>query len=100
VRRGNLGYHRAVARGLYRPLGAGDVDIAAIVSTLEAAAYEGWFVLEQDTVLSEEPEAGQGPVADAEASLRYLSQGVPIASRGSGGSGVIDAGHREGRKRV
>lgn len=98
VRRGELGYQSAVGQGLYRRLGAGDVDVAAIVSTLEAAGYEGWFVLEQDTVLREEPEAGQGPVADAEASLRYLNQGVPTASRGSGGSGVIDAGHREGRK--
>ena len=29
----------------------GDVDIAAIVRTLEAAGYDGWYVLEQDTVL-------------------------------------------------
>lgn len=98
VRRGEIGYQRAVGLGLYRRLGAGNLDVTAIVSVLEAAGYEGWYILEQDTVLREEPKAGEGPVADAEASLRYLTREVPTALRGSGGNGVIDARHKEGRK--
>jgi inosose dehydratase len=56
---------------MYRPLGQGDVDIAAIVRTLEAAGYAGLYVLEQDTVLTGEPE-GEGPVRDVHASIAYL----------------------------
>lgn len=71
VRAGQLGYARAVAQGLYRPLGAGDVDVAGIVGTLEDAGYQGWYVLEQDTVLTREPD-GPGPLADVLASVHYL----------------------------
>lgn len=71
VRSGDLAYAEAVREGLYRPLGQGDVDVAGVVSTLEAAGYSGWYVLEQDTVLTGEP-AGEGPVADVRASLDYL----------------------------
>ncbi len=80
VRAGELTYHDAVAAGLYRPLGDGDVDVPAIVAALDAAGFEGWYVLEQDAVLAEEPPAGEGPVADAEASLRYLTSTVPSAA--------------------
>jgi inosose dehydratase len=73
VRAGRVGYHAAVAAGMYRPLGAGDVDLAAIVSTLDGAGYAGWYVLEQDTVLSAEPPPGSGPVDDVRASLAYLA---------------------------
>jgi len=97
---GELGYRQAVGFGLYRPLGEGNVDIAAVVSALDGVGYQGWFVLEQDTVLAEEPDPGEGPMADAETSLRYLRRRVSDRASGSGGSGVIDAGHREGRKRV
>jgi len=71
VRRGEVGYTEAVARGMYRPLGQGDVDVAGLVGALRAAGYRGWFVLEQDTVLAGEP-AGEGPVADVRASVAYL----------------------------
>ncbi len=72
VRAGAAGYGEAVRAGMYRPLGAGDVDVAAIVATLAAAGYPGWYVLEQDTVLTIEPPPGAGPVADVRASLEYL----------------------------
>jgi inosose dehydratase len=72
VRRGDVGYAEAVADGMYRPLGTGDVDVAGIVASLTAAGYEGWYVLEQDTVLTGEPAPGDGPVADVRASLEYL----------------------------
>jgi inosose dehydratase len=72
VRAGRLGYHEAVGLGMYRPLGQGDLDIAAVVSALEDANYDGWYVLEQDTVLDAEPPDGRGPADHARASHRFL----------------------------
>lgn len=72
VRNGNLSYYDAVVQGLYRPLGQGDVDISAIVSSLVEAGYVGWFTLEQDNVVSEDPAAGDGPILDARASVSFL----------------------------
>ena len=71
VQRGEVTYTAAVAGGMYRPLGRGDVDIAGIVRTLESDGYAGWYVLEQDTVLTGDPE-GEGPVRDVRASVAYL----------------------------
>ena len=71
VRAGELSYTEAVRAGMYRPLGEGDVGIADIVGTLEAHGYQGWYVLEQDTVLPAEP-AGAGPVEDVAASVAFL----------------------------
>ena len=72
VRAGDVAYSQAVRDGMYAPLGHGDVDVARIVRSLESAGYDGWYVLEQDTVLSGEPE-GEGPAADVRESLRFLA---------------------------
>jgi inosose dehydratase len=56
---------------MYRPLGSGDVDVPAIVGFLRARGYNGWYVLEQDTILTGKPR-GDGPVADVRASAEYL----------------------------
>jgi inosose dehydratase len=80
VRSGAVTYHEAVHSGMYRQLGDGDVDVADILSSLDAAGYDGWFVLEQDTVLEEDPAEGEGPLVVAAASLRYLQEGFPTAS--------------------
>jgi inosose dehydratase len=69
VRAGELGYAAAVRAGMYRPLGRGDVDIAGIVAALEGAGYQGWYVLEQDTVLAG---PADDPVVDVRASLAFL----------------------------
>ena len=71
VRSGRLTYTEGVRRGMYRPLGRGDVDFAAIVSHLRSRGYDGWYVLEQDTILTEEPR-GEGPVAEVRESAGYL----------------------------
>jgi inosose dehydratase len=71
VRSGRLTYTEGVRRGMYRPLGRGDVDFAAIVSHLRGRDYDGWYVLEQDTILTEAPR-GEGPVADVRQSAGYL----------------------------
>ena len=74
VQSGELSYTQAVAAGMYVPLGAGDVDIAGIVKTLEGGGYTGWYVMEQDNILAAAPE-GAGPLADVLTSVRFL-QGI------------------------
>jgi len=73
VQSGRLTYTEAVRDGMYRPLGSGDVDVAAIVGHLRKQGYDGWYVLEQDTILTEEPR-GEGPVADVHTSAAYLQR--------------------------
>ncbi|MEP7018243.1 MAG: sugar phosphate isomerase/epimerase [Actinomycetota bacterium] len=73
VQSGDVTYTDAVRQGMYRPLGRGDVDVAAIVGSLEGAGYDGWYVLEQDTILGGPPAAGApGPMADVSASIEHL----------------------------
>lgn len=73
VKNGEVSYFDAIAvDSLYRPLGQGDVDVRSIVQSLLESGYTGWFVLEQDKVVQAEPAAGEGPIADARASVEYL----------------------------
>jgi len=73
VQSGDVTYTDAVRQGMYRPLGQGDIDIAAIVGSLEGAGYDGWYVLEQDTILAGPSAPGErGPVADVSASIEHL----------------------------
>lgn len=72
VRSRALPYATAVARGLYRPLGAGGANIAGVLDELGALGYDGWHVLEQDVRLAEEPAESGGPVRDIAESLRFL----------------------------
>ena len=71
VQSGRTTYTEAVAAGMYRPLGKGDVDIAAIVTTLERSGYDGWYVMEQDTVLGSEAD-GDRAAGDVHASVDRL----------------------------
>jgi inosose dehydratase len=71
VQAGRLSYTDAVRAGMYRPVGQGDVDFGAIVEHLAKRDYDGWYVLEQDTILTEEPR-GEGPVADVHTSVEHL----------------------------
>ena len=71
VQAGRRSYTDAVRAGMYRPVGQGDVDFAAIVDHLRQRDYDGWYVLEQDTILLEEPR-GEGPVADVATSVEHL----------------------------
>jgi inosose dehydratase len=71
VQSGRRTYTEAVREGIYRPVGQGDVDFAAIVGHLRAEGYPGWYVLEQDTILTEEPR-GEGPLTDVRSSVAAL----------------------------
>jgi inosose dehydratase len=71
VQAGELTYTEAVRDGMYTPLGAGDVDIAGIVTALRANGFDGWFVMEQDTILDGEP-TDEGPVRDVRTSVAFM----------------------------
>jgi inosose dehydratase len=79
VQDGRYTYTEGVQRGMYRPLGTGDVDVDAIVKHLTGRGYDGWYVLEQDTILAEEP-TGDGPVADVRTSADNLRSAL-LATR-------------------
>jgi len=78
VQEGRRTYTEAVGEGMYRPLGTGDVDFESIVRSLRRQGYQGWYVLEQDTILTEAP-SGEGPLADVRTSVQYL-RGLLAAS--------------------
>lgn len=71
---GQISYTEAVNGGMYRPLGAGDVDVRAIMTALETSGYAGWYVMEQDTVLNVAPPPGSGPIDDVRASMAHLNE--------------------------
>jgi inosose dehydratase len=80
VQSGELTYTDAVREGMYTPLGNGDVDIAGIVTALRSNGFNGWFVMEQDTILETEP-ADEGPVGDVRTSVQYITditRSVPV----------------------
>ncbi len=74
VATGELDYEDAVRQGVFRPLGEGDVDIDRVVDLLERSGYRGWYVLEQDIMLADEPEEGEGPVNDIRKSLDFIER--------------------------
>ncbi len=67
---GDLPFAAAVGRGLFQPLGSGDVDVATLVRILEQAGYAGWYVLEQDVMLQRA--SSDQPRTDAATSIDYL----------------------------
>jgi inosose dehydratase len=67
----------ATQAGLFTPLGQGDVDILGVVQTLEGAGYRGWYVIEQDTAITDGlPPEGEGPVTQVRTSMQYLTDVV------------------------
>jgi inosose dehydratase len=95
VRSGRLGYQDAVGAGMYRPLGRGDLDIAGVVTTLERSGYDGWYVLEQDTVIAAEPATDGSPIENARVSYEFL---LELASVLDGQGQERDAGVRAGKE--
>ena len=62
-----------VQKGLFTPLGKGDVPILETILALEEAGYQGWYVIEQDVAISGEiPALGEGPITAIKESLDYL----------------------------
>jgi inosose dehydratase len=72
VAAGKVGFEEAVRQGVFRPLGDGDVQTGRVIELLERSGYRGWYVLEQDVMLDDEPEEGKGPVEDVRKSFDYV----------------------------
>ncbi len=68
---GAVAFSDAVRDGMWTVLGEGSVDVAAMIQALETHGYTGWYVLEQDLMLAEEPE-GVGPRSDVEKCLAFV----------------------------
>jgi inosose dehydratase len=56
----------SVKAGAFRPLGRGDLDVAALLHALQRSGFSGWAIVEQDR------EPGGDPVGDLIASREYL----------------------------
>jgi inosose dehydratase len=69
LRAGAIDLVPAVQAGLYRPLGRGGAPVREVLLALQEAAYEGWYVLEQDTAIAS-PEAQ--PAGDVRRSIEFL----------------------------
>lgn len=69
---GELTWSEAIKGGVFTPIGEGDIDFAQIVKLLDEAGFDGYYVLEQDKMLDEEPPADGGPIVEAKKSLEAL----------------------------
>ena len=69
LRAGRIDLREATRQRLFVPLGEGDARVADVVRALEDGGYDGWYVLEQDTVAERGPD---GPTADARRSIDFL----------------------------
>jgi inosose dehydratase len=78
VRDRTLSLLEATRAGLFVPLGRGDARIWEIVEALDRSGYDGWFVLEQDTAITEdEPTVQSGPMLNAKESIAFLQHSAP-----------------------
>ena len=73
--RAGLSFERAVAEGVFCPLGEGVVDFGALLAALERHGFEGWGTVEQDRL----PDDSAAPGAQAAASLAHL-RGAGLAA--------------------
>ncbi len=72
VRERRVPYAQAVARGLFRTLGGGDVPIGDVLAALRDADYRGFTVLEQDISLAGPPGFANDPARDVERSRDFV----------------------------
>lgn len=73
---GEVAFADAVAGGMWRVLGQGDVDIRAMIDALRAHGYDGWWVLEQDVMFKDGAPEGEGPVADVRTCLAFVQEAL------------------------
>lgn len=76
VAAGRVAFSDAVRDGMFQPLGMGDVDFPTLLSTLFGARYDGWYVLEQDVMLTDPPPDSGGPADDVAISFGFLDEAI------------------------
>lgn len=70
---GDITWSQGIKAGMFTPIGEGDIDFATIVKLLDDANFDGYWVLEQDIMLDEEPPSDGGPAENARKSFRALA---------------------------
>ena len=91
LKAGELSLMQAVQRGVFPPLGRGEVPIAKIVTRLEESGRDLWYVLEQDAAIAEgDLSAVAGLRRNADLSVEFLRGLVPAGA----GSGRANNHHR------
>lgn len=70
---GEITWSEGIRAGMFTPIGQGDINFEMIVRVLGDAGFDGYWVLEQDIMLDEEPLPGGGPVENARASFEALA---------------------------
>jgi inosose dehydratase len=80
--RHRTGFWRAVADGVFCPLGEGAVDFEALLVRLEALGFNGPVTIEQDR----RPGVASSPEEDVAASVRYLESHGAVTSGSEGGA--------------
>lgn len=81
---GELNLVEAVQHGLFVPFGDGVAEVDRTVEVLEAAGYDGWYVLEQDVALTgAAPPVGSGPVLDVQRNMEHLRGTLQSADDGA-----------------
>jgi inosose dehydratase len=75
VRRDKVGFLEAVRRDVFCELGEGGVDFAKVISILQAAGFDGWAIVEQDT---DATRAEVKPFESAVRSRRYLRDAIGL----------------------
>ena len=63
-------FTRAVADGVFAPLGEGDLAIRDVLAALRRGGFSGWLVVEQDVRLGVTP--GAAPLADARRNREFV----------------------------
>jgi inosose dehydratase len=63
-------------RGIFCELGSGDLELEAFLAELSAGGYEGWLVVEQDRVLTDERDFDAAAAAQ-ERNLSWLEERLP-----------------------
>jgi inosose dehydratase len=74
VRDGGLTYGEAVGKGLFRPVGTGGANVAAVVEALSRTGYRGWYGLEMEARLTS---VDDDPLESVRASLDHLRSLLP-----------------------
>ena len=69
---GEMSWSEGIKAGMFTPIGEGDIDFPTIVGLLNEAGFDGYWVLEQDIMLDDEPPADGGPVNNAARSFEAL----------------------------
>ena len=77
VKTEGMDFYTAVKQGIFPAIGTGSVDIAGVIDDIKALGYEGWIVVEQDS-LGTHDYAGRTPLEAVGISRKYLRDTLGI----------------------